>query len=244
VERERAQREAVSIGHRARRPAVLVFAKEPQPGLVKTRLVPPLRPHEAADLAAAFLHDLVARLDALDARRVLAVPPGTSDTAMRPFLPGGWELADQGPGDLGAKLATATGRAFDEGACPVAVIGSDHPHLPPERLIGCLAAAEAGDVGWVTTDDGGFACLALPRALPWLFEAIPWSTPAVAAATRNNASRCGVTLSDFGPWYDLDRAEDIDRFLVDPESRGRCPATWTALRALEPPWERRRRSHG
>ena len=211
---------------------------------MKTRLVPPLTHAEAARLARAFVADLARRLAGLDARLVLALPPGSAPEAFAGVLPPGVRIADQGPGDLGAKLACATGEEFRRGAAVVAAVGSDHPDLPRERIAAALAAAREGRVGWVTTRDGGYACVALPRPLPGLFERVPWSTPEVADATRNNARQLGVLLEDAGPWYDLDAPGDVDRFLAEPGAARECPDTWGVLTALAPAWEERRRNHG
>lgn len=224
--------------------AVLLFTKEPVVGQVKTRLVPPLSPAEAADLAAAFVADLTSRLAALDARLVLALPPGTSEEAFVGLVTRGWTYAAQGDGDLGRKLARATTGEFDRGATAVAVIGADHPDLPLALLEGTLRSAQAGRVGWVTTTDGGYACIALPRPMPSLFEAVPWSTTGVAAAMRNNARHLGVLLEESGPWYDLDTPDDVERFLAGPDAAEICPATWQVIASLRPPWEERRRTDG
>ena len=224
------------------RDAVLLFAKAPNPGEVKTRLVPPLTKSEAARLAGAFIADLTARLATLEARLVLAMSPEATEDDFDGLVPGDWARVTQGHGDLGRKLAQATTAEFEQGCGVVAVIGADHPDLPLARIVAALDAARAGRVGWVTTLDGGYACLALPRALPAIFEAVPWSTPRVAEATRNNARRSGVLLEDFGPWYDLDTPEDVERFLASDGASRECPATWQALASLRPRWEERRRS--
>jgi len=96
-----------------------------------------------------------------------------------------------------------------------------------------LAAAATGEVGWIPTEDGGYACLALPRPLPGLFEGVPWSTGGVAEATRNNARRLGVNLCEVGSWYDVDRPADLDRLVKDPATVQRCPATLAVLADIE-----------
>jgi rSAM/selenodomain-associated transferase 1 len=218
-----------------------VFAREPVAGRVKTRLVPPLRSDEAADLAAACLADLTRRLGRIDARRVVALPPDASPEGVARCVPAGWEAADQGEGDLGQRLARATTRELHRGRAPVAVIGADHPDVPLAAVEGALAAAAAGRIGWITTADGGYACVALARPLPGFFAGIPWSTSGVAAASRAAAARLGIALVDTGPWYDLDTADDVDRFRGEPENARECPATWELLARLVPRWEERRR---
>ena len=208
---------------------IILFAKEPVPGRVKTRLVPPLSPELAAELAAAFLVDLVQVLDELPARLEIAIPPDSAVENLEKLLGPGRTWVDQGDGDLGQRLARTTAAAFERSPRPVAVVGSDHPNLPPERIAAALAAAAEGAVGWVPTEDGGYACLALPRPLPGLFADVPWSTGAVAEATRNNATRIGVPLRDVGGWYDVDRPADLARLAGDPETVRRCPATLAVL---------------
>jgi rSAM/selenodomain-associated transferase 1 len=210
-------------------PTILVFAKEPVAGQVKTRLVPPLSPDQAARLAGAFLVDLVRALDALPADLEIAVPPDSGRGVLGKLLGPDRQWLDQGPGDLGARLARTTTAAFDRRPGPVAVVGSDHPDLPAAQVAEALAAAGDGNVGWIPTEDGGYACLALPRPLPGLFQDVPWSTDGVADATRNNARRLGVSLCEAGRWYDVDRPGDLDRLAADPEAARRCPATWTVL---------------
>ncbi len=221
--------------------SVVVLAKEPLAGQVKTRLVPPLMPSEAAQFAAACLVDLAARLASFPTRRVLALPADSSRANVRRLIDPSWVVIDQGEGDLGQRLARVTAAEFAAKAARVIVLGSDHPNLPLPWLAAALEAANSGDVGWVPTLDGGYACLALPRNLPEIFADVPWSTDRVAEATRNNARRAGVNLKTFGPWYDLDTAADLDRFLEDPASAETCPATWRVLVTLEPPWAERRK---
>lgn len=224
--------------------SLVIFAKVPRPGEVKTRLVPPLTVVEAAALAAAFLDDLCARLDGAAARRVLALPRASDAAAGARWTAHGFAVIAQGDGDLGRRLARATAAEFASGHGPVAVLGSDHPHVPLPAVREAFAAAARGAVGWITTTDGGFALMALPRPLPALFEGIPWSTAGVAAATRARAAAAGVPLEDFGPSFDLDTAADLDRFLADSAHARECPATWRLLSGLSPPWRTRRDGDG
>lgn len=208
---------------------LVIFAKDPRPGHVKTRLSPPLPPVAAAELAGAFVADLARRLSELG-RVTVALPPGDAPGRLAALLPPAIGFADQGPGDLGARLARALGDALDGAAVAVA-IGADHPHLPLAPLREAIAAARDGDAGWIATDDGGFACIALSRPAPGLFTDVAWSTPEAAAGVRNNARRLGVHLRETGTWYDVDTVEDLLRFAADPDSRRRCPGTMRVVDA-------------
>lgn len=203
---------------------LVIFAKDPRPGHVKTRLSPPLPPEAAAELAAAFVSDLARRLESLG-RVTVALPPGDTPVRLAGALPTGTPFTDQGPGDLGARLARALDGALAHGAAVALAVGADHPHLPLLQVRTAIDAARAGHVGWIPTGDGGFACIALSRPVPGLFADVPWSTPEAADGVRNNARRLGVSLRDAGTWYDVDTIHDLRRLAADPDSRRRCAAT-------------------
>ncbi len=214
------------------RTSLLVFAKEPLPGRVKTRLTPPLSPVQASELAAAFLADLLDRLDALPGVQVtVALPPDASRERMASRFGTGRRWVDQGEGDLGERLVRAAGGEFRAGANGVLVVGSDHPNLPLSALEGCLGSVAAGRFAWILAEDGGYAALGMPRFEPRLFENIPWSTSGVSDATRARAREIGVEIDTWGTWYDVDRSEDLGRLLRDLETSGGCPSTYALLAA-------------
>jgi rSAM/selenodomain-associated transferase 1 len=212
---------------------LLLFAKEPVPGNVKTRLIPPLEAREAATLAQAFLRDIIISLETIpDAILEIAVPTGDSLAAMERLLGPGRRFVSQGEGDLGERLAATTEAAFERRPGPVAAVGADHPNLPASLVAECLDEARRGRVGWIPTEDGGYACLALPRPLPGLFRDVPWDTPDVARATRRNARSLGFALTDLSPWYDVDTVEDLRRLADDLRDGEQCPHTRRALAGL------------
>jgi hypothetical protein len=223
--------------------SIVVFAKTPAPGRVKTRLGGRLAPSEIVALAGAFLTDLVAALQLLvntDIR--VALPDGDSRERARAFVPPAIPLVSQGPGDLGERLSRVIASELAAGATAVAVVGSDHPTLPAGHVRRCLAEARRGRAGWVPADDGGFAALALARPEPELFAGVPWSTEGVAEAVRRNARRLDLELVDCGTWYDVDTPEDLDRLAAElARDPARCPATRAVLDALDPPLHDHRR---
>jgi glycosyltransferase A (GT-A) superfamily protein (DUF2064 family) len=119
-------------------------------------------------------------------------------------------------------------------------VGSDHPNIPAQMIDACLLAAERGGAGWVTTEDGGYAAIALARPANALFAEIPWSTSSVAAKTSERAREIGVRLDHVGTWYDVDRIEDLARLAEDLERDGSsCPRTRMLLREWAPTFEKR-----
>jgi rSAM/selenodomain-associated transferase 1 len=209
---------------------VLVFAKEPFPGSVKTRLSPLLSPAEAAELSTAFLADLLERLRQIGGSDIwIAIPPDSSAQRMALRHGSGVRWVSQGPGDLGERMNRVAQVAFDEGAPGIVLLGSDHPNLPSPFLERCFDALERKRAAWIPTEDGGYAALALPHPAPELFHDIPWSTSAVASKTRLNAQRAGIELEDAGVWYDVDRPQDLFRLMRDLREGPGCPRTSALL---------------
>jgi hypothetical protein len=127
-----------------------------------------------------------------------------------PALP----LLPQGRGNLGARLARATTALFAAGGGPVAVAGSDSPDLPLAMIDAAFAALAEADVAAIPCRDGGYALLALRRPVPELFAGIPWSTPAVLAATRARAQALGLSFAAVAAWDDLDDLPALCRLLA------------------------------
>lgn len=220
--------------------AFVVLTKAPVPGRVKTRLIPLLTPEEAATLARAFLGDLLQTLRLFVTADIeLAIPEGDPREPVRGVAGAGARVVDQGPGDLGARLARTSARRFARGARTVTLVGGDHPNLPASCLARSIAAARRGRVGWILTRDGGFAAMSLPRPLPGLFRGVPWSTPGVAAAVRDRARRERVVLADAGMWYDVDSPDDLRKLWRELADSRACPRTRAVLMGLDPPISRR-----
>ena len=192
-------------------PVLAIFAKEPRPGRVKTRLTPCLTPAEAAALYRVALRETVARFSAGPARLALCCAGRRRWFAHNyPELP----LLPQGRGDLGARLARAAAALFAAGAGAVAIAGSDSPDLPLPLISAVFAALARADAAVVPSADGGYVLLALRRPVPELFADIPWSTPAVLAATRARAAALGLRIASVGSWDDLDDFAALQRLLA------------------------------
>ncbi len=158
---------------------VVVIAKEPYPGRVKTRLTPPFTPVEAAELAAASLSDTLAAVaETTVARRVLALE-GTPGR----WLPGGFDVIGQRGGGLDERIAWALADARVTLPLPVVLIGMDTPQVTPGLL---AAAAEPlvsrrADATFGMAEDGGFWLLGLREVDPALILGVPMSQPDTGA---------------------------------------------------------------
>jgi rSAM/selenodomain-associated transferase 1 len=181
---------------------LVVMAKEPRPGRVKTRLCPPCRAPQAAALAAAALRDT---LDAVDrsgcTARALAFD-GRPAHWLRP----GWSHIRQVDGDLGRRLAAAV----DAVAGPVVLIGMDTPQVTPELLDDACARLDAPGVDAVLglADDGGYWAIGFCGRRQGAFDAVSMSTAGTGREQRARLEALGLRVAALPPLRDVDTIAD------------------------------------
>jgi rSAM/selenodomain-associated transferase 1 len=160
---------------------VVVFAKAPVIGTVKTRLARDIGAAGALAVYREMLSGVVARLSRREWRLVLAVTPDAARD--QPGLwPGDVARIPQGDGDLGARMLRVLRRAAED--APVLVVGSDIPGLGPEHIRRAFAALESAPLVFGPASDGGFYLVgARGRPPEGLFEGVRWSTPDVLRET-------------------------------------------------------------
>jgi uncharacterized protein len=188
---------------------LLVIAKQPVPGRVKTRLVPPCTYEQAATLAEAALADTLRTvLVAPAARRVLVL-----DGEPGPWLPPGFDIVSQCGGPLDERLAAA----FAAVRGPALLIGMDTPQVTP----GLLAVDwEAADAVFGPAADGGFWALGLREPDPALLRGVPMSTSATGAIQRARLVAAGLRVTELPQLRDVDTAADALAVARDaPQSR-------------------------
>jgi uncharacterized protein len=220
---------------------LVVFAKEPAPGQVKTRLCPPFTPEQAARFYAALLADVLdataAACRALGLDAVLAVHPPEAATRV-PAPPGFRREPQRGP-DLAARMEHALARELAAGG-PVLLRGSDSPTLAAATLAAAVDALSRSDLVLCPDRDGGYNLVGLAKPAPGLF-AHPMSTAAVLADTLAQARRLGLSHTLLPAGFDLDTAADL-ALLADARHAGAadlCPRTLAFLDA-EKLWPERR----
>ncbi len=218
------------------RVAVVIMAKTPLSGHVKTRLTPALTPDEAAALYAAMLADRCTQLRAL--RGVIPAIVFADGGGDRVAAAAGFARIEQPvEGGLGAGLAAAAAYFLSRDT-PVVLVDSDSPDLPIAYLRRAVESLRAGtdDVVIGPTADGGYYLLGLSRPAPELFRDIPWSTDGVVAATVERAKERGLRVCLLPSWWDVDTPADLEQL----EAR-LLHASWPAHSAE---WVRKRtRSH-
>jgi uncharacterized protein len=182
-------------------PALLVIAKEPVPGRVKTRLTPPCTPEQAAAVARAALEDTLAAVRAVerDARRVLVL-----DGEPGPWVPEGFEILPQCGGGLAERLAAA----FDDAGGPAFLVGMDTPQVTPALLEAGLDAAAGGDAAFGAALDGGYWGIGLPWPDARVFDGVPMSAGNTGAVQRARLAILAVRTVVLPPLRDIDTIQD------------------------------------
>lgn len=181
---------------------VIVIAKSPVPGRVKTRLTPPLRPEQAAVLARAALADTLAAVgrSRLADRRVVALD-GEPDG----WLPDGFELVAQRGDGLAQRLAAA----FEDVGGPALLVGMDTPQVTPDLLDAGLAGlANGADAVLGPAADGGYWTIGLARSDPRVFAGVPMSRASTGAAQRARLAALELETHYLPPLRDVDTYED------------------------------------
>ncbi len=185
---------------------VLVVAKAPQAGRSKTRLVPPLSPELAADLAEAMLRDTLEACRAEADEVGVLCPDGREAAALARVLGPGVAIHVQQGRGLGAALREAIRTA--EG--PLALVSSDVPGLPAGELTRAFDLLDGGaDVVLGPGVDGGYWMIAMARFHEAPFHDIPWSTPACAGVTLRRALEAGLGAQSVATWLDIDTSADL-----------------------------------
>jgi rSAM/selenodomain-associated transferase 1 len=198
---------------------LIIFAKEPVPGQVKTRLCPPLAPEEAARLYEAFLTDTLEEMGRLPGVTLaLAYAPAAARPFFKGLVPPEVSLFPQAGVDLGERMTRAFAWAFAAGFGTVLLRSSDTPDLPGDVVLEAAAALNAGaaQVALGPSPDGGYYLVGLVAPQPELFREMPWSGATVLKDTRARARRLSLTVHLLPRWRDLDDCGDLTAFLKHP----------------------------
>lgn len=189
---------------------IILFAKAPVAGRVKTRLIPALGADGAAQLARRMLDHALNIAGAADvgSLELCASPAPTQSDWQNIPLPAGIEASDQGDGDLGVRMARAAQRGL-AGGQNVLLIGADCPAMSVRHLRAATSALHAHDAVLLPAQDGGYLLLGLKTHAASLFEDMPWSTAQVAELTLQRMAALGWRVVVMEPLPDIDRPEDL-----------------------------------
>ena len=191
---------------------MILFAKAPVPGRVKTRLAAEIGAGTAAALYTAFVADTLAKLQELK---------GFADIEIHTDIPtDAWSdtrvtRALQAAGDLQLKLLHALTGALSGGRPQAMILGSDSPTLPSVYIRKLLDSA--ADVALGPCSDGGYYAIACRKTHSDMFAGVQWSTANVLEQTERAARACGLTVERGHLWYDVDGPEDLARLMAEAD---------------------------
>ena len=194
---------------------VIVFAKNPVPNQVKTRLIPTLSPEQAATLYTAFLTDwceTLATVSGVDL--IIAYTPPEAESDLQALIGNDATYIPQIGTDLGERLTSATQWAGEQGYTKILLVGSDSPTLPLSYISKALTLLDSRDIVIGPSTDGGYYLIGFSMAnveiaVPFVFEQISWSTADVFQQTMTRICSAKATVGLLPPWYDIDTAEDL-----------------------------------
>ncbi|MCA1625675.1 MAG: TIGR04282 family arsenosugar biosynthesis glycosyltransferase [Acidobacteria bacterium] len=215
--------------------AIIIMAKVPVAGTVKTRLQPFLTPEQCAELAAAFLQDAENKAKTICKKIILAYSPANERDALENILQTKNILVEQKGDNLGERMSNAFKFAFGRGSDAVVMIGTDSPAFAAEFIEQAFEFLETdSDLVLGKAADGGFYSIGLRKFVPRLFDGVAWSTDSVYEQIVKNAERLGLgKLSVLPRCYDVDTPDDFfvlrDEMLVVTEIQKRAPATYQWL---------------
>ncbi len=216
-------------------PTVVVMAKRPVPGQVKTRLRTRFTADQAARIHAAMLRCVLSRVRkyvpgehvlalGIASQRSAPCSAAPSDNAAPDVqaeaaetakawgltFPEGWRVVDQGEGGLGERLDHVWQVV---GGGPVIFLGVDSPDVPSEALSGIAPLLTSHDAAIGPVADGGYWTLAASRYLPMLLQGIDWGSASVYHQTVETAACAGLRCGVLPAWHDVDEPADFDALL-------------------------------
>lgn len=218
--------------------ALAVMTKAPQAGQVKTRLVPPLTPDEAAELNKSFLRDTAAAISHIYNRRlagsaaaattnacgVAVYTPSGAESAYVDILPADFVLLPQRGENFGERLYFAAVDLFKCGFGSVCLIDSDSPTVPVENFAQAVRLLERPGKRIVLgpSDDGGYYLIGLKKPHREVFERIDWSTERVLDQTVRRAAESGLEVELLPTGYDVDDAAALRRLCDELLGQNTC----------------------
>ena len=212
------------------RGVLLVLAKEPAPGRVKTRMVPPLSPQQASDLYCEMLQDVLITSSRIAVEiglaPVLAVHPPRATSALARSAPTEFRIVPQRGADLGERMEWAIREAAAGGADRILLRGSDSPIIDLEQIESALVSLEDFDLVISPDLGSGYNLLGVRKPTPGLFDH-PMSTRTVLEDTLANAAALGLRTEVQRASFDLDTASDLNRLAA--ARRGPCGASVAEL---------------
>jgi rSAM/selenodomain-associated transferase 1 len=210
---------------------LVVMAKAPRPGMVKTRLTRSLSIEAATELYRCLLDDTMALARSLSDVEVAILCPAPDVEELRRFARSAVEVVPQKGEGLAAGLTSVFAHFTTLGRQRVVAFNSDSPHLPVSILEGAFEALSAHDVVVGPTHDGGYYLVGANAVHPALFDRDGMGTQSALEALLARARGLRLSVAFTDPFYDIDVEGDLTRLAAElrlAPARAPRTAVWLA----------------
>ncbi|MBI4595563.1 MAG: TIGR04282 family arsenosugar biosynthesis glycosyltransferase [Candidatus Tectomicrobia bacterium] len=191
---------------------LIIFTRFPEPGRVKTRLIPILGERGAAELQRSMTRytlDRVKEWESTNPHSIEVWFDGGDQEKMWHYFGQGFIYRRQPNGDLGDRMHQACKESLESGYSRVVIIGTDCPSLTTGILQSAFDALIQNDLVLGPANDGGYYLIGLRKASQRIFEGIPWGTHEVSERTIEIARSLKLSVALLDPLNDIDRPEDL-----------------------------------
>ncbi len=211
--------------------AIIIMAKVPQAGNVKTRLQNILAPEECESLAEAFLKDAVNKAHTACENIFIAFFPRTEIQKLKKILPDESNFIEQTGENLGEKMSDAFQFVFEQKTDSIVMIGTDSPTFPFDYIEQAFEFLETNsEIVLGKTDDGGFYLIGLRVLRREIFENVAWSSPKTFEQVFENVRNLELHLRETPSWYDVDEERDLiklkNEITRNDNAKRRAPQTF------------------
>jgi len=212
---------------------IVIMAKVPIAGTVKTRLQPFLSAEQCAELAKCFLDDTVSKVKSLPNELIIAYTPIEKRDVLLAILPNEQVFIEQKGVNLGDKMFHVFEFALSQNSDAVVMIGTDSPTFPAQFITQGFEMLSETDAVLGETTDGGFYLIGLRKLKKEIFETVEWSSPKTFEQTAKNVENLNLKLSLLPNWYDVDTPDDLKRLKKDlSKNPNIAPKTFRFLESL------------
>lgn len=196
---------------------LIVFAKTPEAGFAKTRLIPALGAQGAAALAKRLFEHTIQRVSPLSLRAKtsleLCVVGAQDDHFFKSWLEQQnrseqWQLTHQQGTDLGARMQASLEKALAHASCAI-IIGTDAPNLDHDLIELAFTALMTHDAVFAPAFDGGYTLIGLRTPIPELFNDMAWGSASVMQTSRDRLRAAKKTWHELAPMHDIDEPSDL-----------------------------------
>jgi len=205
--------------------SLVIFAKYPEKGRVKTRLAKTLGAEKATEFYRLCAEHLFQETEKLtpEIERFIYYDGVENEKALREWAGGGFAYCAQGTGGLGKRLENAFCAQFSRGAERVVAVASDVPDISSSIVSKAFRLLEGHETVIGPCHDGGYYLIGMNRMYWEIFEGIPWSTGRVYAQTLAKINQLGISLRRLPRLRDIDTGEDFHQWAETAIASGSVP---------------------